>query len=82
MAKQIEEDNVVITREKAGADEALAEALPALAAAAEALENLEKKDITEIKSFAKPPPLVMMTMEAVNILLGEKPDWDSANFIS
>ncbi len=26
----------------------------------------------------KPPPLVMMTMEAVNTLLGEKVDWDTA----
>jgi dynein heavy chain len=68
MAKQIEEDNVVITREKAGADEALAEALPALAAAAEALENLEKKDITEIKSMASPPKPVMIVCMCVVIL--------------
>ena len=32
----------------------------------------------EIKSFPKPPPLVQMTMEAVCILKGEKPDWDTA----
>merc|ERR1719269_536577 len=53
-------------------------AMPALEKALKSLDSLDKKDITEIKSFAKPPPLVMMTMEAVNILLGEKPDWDSA----
>merc|ERR1719395_56109 len=52
--------------------------MPALEKALKSLDALDKKDITEIKSFAKPPPLVMMTMEAVNILLGEKPDWDSA----
>ena len=32
----------------------------------------------EIKSFAKPPPLVQTTLEAVCILKGEKPDWDTA----
>merc|ERR1719399_310316 len=53
-------------------------AMPALEKALKSLDSLDKKDIGEIKSFAKPPPLVMMTMEAVNILLGEKPDWDSA----
>merc|ERR1719428_1548175 len=53
-------------------------AMPALEAALKSLDALDKKDIQEIKSFPKPPPLVMMTMEAVNILLGEKPDWDTA----
>jgi dynein heavy chain len=31
-----------------------------------------------MKGFPKPPPLVQLTMEAVCILLGEKPDWDTA----
>jgi dynein heavy chain len=53
-------------------------AMPALENALKSLDNLDKKDIQEIKSFTKPPPLVMMTMEAVNLLLGEKTDWDSA----
>ncbi|CAE8588678.1 unnamed protein product [Polarella glacialis] len=53
-------------------------AMPALESALKSLDSLDKKDIQEIKSFAKPPPLVMMTMEAVNVLLGEKPDWDTA----
>jgi dynein heavy chain, axonemal len=59
---KIEEDNIVIVREKADADEALAAALPALAAAAAALEGLEKKDITEVKSMAKPPMPVMIVI--------------------
>ncbi|CEL99773.1 unnamed protein product [Vitrella brassicaformis CCMP3155] len=63
---------------QADAQKDLDVAMPALNAALAALDSLDKKDITEIKSFAKPPPLVMMTMEAVNILLSEKPDWDSA----
>ena len=63
------------------ADDAQADldkALPALDAAVSALSSLNKNDITEIKSFAKPPPLVQTTLEAVCILKGEKTDWDSA----
>ncbi|KAK3247052.1 hypothetical protein CYMTET_43439 [Cymbomonas tetramitiformis] len=66
---------------KAIADDAKAdldEALPALEAAVSSLNSLSKQDITEVKSFPKPPPLVQLTMEAVNTLLQEKPDWDSA----
>ena len=48
----------VIEVEKAKAAEALMEALPAVAAASEALENLDKKSLDEIKAFAKPPALV------------------------
>ena len=62
------------------ADEAKAEldeALPALQAALDSLKALSKTDIVEVKSFAKPPPLVQMTMEAVCILRQEKPDWDT-----
>lgn len=63
------------------ADEAkadLEEAMPALHAAVNSLKALNKNDIVEIKSFAKPPPLVQMTMEAVCILKQEKPDWDTS----
>ena len=63
------------------ADDARADldkALPALNAAVNALSALNKNDITEIKSFAKPPALVQMTMEAVCILNQQKPDWDTA----
>ena len=56
----------------------LDKALPALNAAVSALNSLNKNDITEIKSFAKPPPLVQTVMEAVCILKGETPDWDTA----
>ncbi|CBZ51589.1 Dynein heavy chain family protein, related [Neospora caninum Liverpool] len=53
-------------------------ATPALEAALASLDALDKKDLTEMKSFAKPPPLVIATMEVVNLLLGEKSDWDTA----
>eukprot|EP00741_Cyanophora_paradoxa_P024436 tig00022075_g23593.t1 len=56
----------------------LDEALPAFYSAVKALKSLNKNDITEVKSFAKPPPLVMTVMEAVCILKGVKPTWDES----
>lgn len=56
----------------------LAEALPVLESAVKSLNALNKNDIVEMKSFSKPPPLVMLTMEAVCTLRQEKPDWDTA----
>lgn len=56
----------------------LDQALPALERAKQSLDALKKDDITEIKSFPKPPQLVQLTMEAVNTVLGEKTDWETA----
>ena len=53
-------------------------ALPALHAAENALNSLNKNDLVEIKSFSKAPVLVRITMEAVCLLLGEATDWESA----
>ena len=53
-------------------------AMPALNNAVKALDALSKGDIVEIKNFKTPPSLVQMVMEGVCILLGAKPDWDSA----
>jgi DNA polymerase III alpha subunit len=44
-------------------------AMPALNAAKLALAKLDKKDIQEVKSFAKPPPAVVVVLEAVCLLL-------------
>jgi len=67
-AEKIAVDSVVIEKEKAEADEALGEAMPALEAAAKALENLDKASITEIKTFQKPPEAVMIVCMCVCIL--------------
>lgn len=48
-AKEIEEQNKVISVEKKEAESSLAEALPALEAAHHALQDLEKSDVTEIR---------------------------------
>ncbi|XP_037101848.1 dynein heavy chain 6, axonemal [Syngnathus acus] len=56
----------------------LNEALPALEGANQALNSLDKADISELKVFTKPPDMVMTVMEAVCILLNYKPDWPNA----
>lgn len=63
---------------QADAQSELDRALPALHAAVTALDSLDKKDITEVKGFVKPPQAVQVVMEAVCIMLGEKPDWDTS----
>lgn len=50
----------------------LNEALPALEGANQALNSLDKADISELKVFTKPPDMVMTVMEAVCILLNCK----------
>ena len=44
----------------------------------QALESLNKKDMTEIKSYGRPPALVEKVMEAVMILRGSEPTWAEA----
>lgn len=46
--------------------------MPAMEAATQALEALNKSDINEIRVFQKPPELVKYVMEAVLLLLGAK----------
>ena len=43
----------------------LEQALPALEAAVDALNSLSKDAVTEIKSYAKPPPIVASVMAAI-----------------
>ncbi|XP_026666919.1 dynein heavy chain 6, axonemal [Ceratina calcarata] len=95
--QQIESDKVkyTVTAEEAAATEKAEEtgileadarkdleaAMPALLEAQKALEALNKDDINEIRVFARPPHLVRFVMEAVNLLLGEKTDWNSARLV-
>lgn len=65
---------------KAIADDAeadLAAAKPGLLAAENAVKNLDKNAIVEIKNFAKPPGGVEFVMQALMVMLGEKTDWKS-----
>nr|CCA14061.1 PREDICTED: similar to hCG1811879 putative [Albugo laibachii Nc14] len=75
---ECEKASLIITKEKDDADAALLEALPAVEAAAAALQDLSKADLTEIKSFASPPALVMSVCMCVLILkpTGQELDLD------
>lgn len=69
LAKVKAEDTQAIADD---AQKDLDEALPALEGANQALNSLDKADISEIKVFTKPPDLVMTVMESVCILLSCK----------
>ncbi|KAJ3238670.1 Dynein heavy chain 3, axonemal [Chytriomyces hyalinus] len=51
----------------------LAEAIPALESALEALDTLKPQDITVVKSMKSPPAAVKLVMEAICIMRGIKP---------
>lgn len=67
-----QEAHKIITVEKQEAEETLNQALPALSNARDALSNLNKNDITEIRSFATPPEPVQVVTECIAILMGYK----------
>ena len=67
-SKDLAAQAIVIAVEKEKAEEALGEALPALEAAAEALRNINKDDINELKSFANPPKAVNAVTMCVQYL--------------
>eukprot|EP00435_Cladocopium_sp_Y103_P031168 s634_g7.t2 len=82
---QVEADSIRIEKEaketKILADDAtrdLEKAMPALDAAVDALEKLDKKSIAEVKAYAKPPEAVMKTMCAVMTVMEKTPSWGQA----
>jgi dynein heavy chain len=76
---QLQADSERIAIEKAEAEAVLGEAMPALEAAAAALDSLDKSEINEIKSFNNPPLPVKYTCMCVCLLKGiAKPDWKAA----
>ncbi|GLE05887.1 hypothetical protein PINS_up015068 [Pythium insidiosum] len=85
VAQRVAQDEAIVKQQQrevavcqADAQKDLDQALPALHAAVTALDGLDKKDITEVRAFVKPPQAVQMVMEAVCVMLGEKPDWDTS----
>ncbi|KAM5191717.1 dynein axonemal heavy chain 10 [Mantella aurantiaca] len=78
-AAEIEEQNKVIAVEKQEAESALAEALPILEAAKVELQKLDKSDVTEIRTFAKPPRAVQVVCECILVMRGYREiSWKSA----
>ena len=75
MAKATNEANSI----KADADKELASALPAMQAAKEAVDCLDKKALTELKALQNPPTDVLLVTKAVLIMKGEKRNYDWKN---
>jgi dynein heavy chain len=68
-----------IAIEKKVAEDGLAVALPALEEAREALKNLRKEDVTEVRSFVVPPPAVGVVCECILMMKGIKEiSWKAA----
>ncbi len=78
--KELVQADEAVANEAAGAAKAikddceaeLAVALPALKSAISALNTLKPADITNLKSFKNPPPLVRLVLEAVCVMKGIK----------
>ncbi|KAF1784691.1 P-loop containing nucleoside triphosphate hydrolase [Phytophthora cactorum] len=88
VAQRVRADEAVVKQQQrevsacqVDAQSDLDQALPALNAAVAALDSLDKKDISEVKGFVKPPQAVQVVMEALCIMLGEKADWDNSKRI-
>ena len=71
-----EKQSNIIEQEKSKADSALMEALPAVEAAAEALNNIKREDLQELKAFNNPPVHVKIVCQMCTTLrpTGEKLD--------
>ena len=67
----VAEININVSIKQADCAEDLKKAEPALFAAQEALNTLNKANLTELKSFGSPPPAVLMVTEAVMVLLAK-----------
>ena len=56
--------------------EDLSKVEPAVQEASQAVKNIRKQHLVEVRSMANPPPGVRMTLESICLLLGEgTPDW-------
>ncbi|XP_055599501.1 dynein axonemal heavy chain 2-like isoform X2 [Uranotaenia lowii] len=76
--EKIGEEEIVCKQLAAIAEADLSKAMPALNAAIAALDSLNKKDMNEIKSYARPPVKVELVLNAIMILLGKEPTWAEA----
>ncbi|KAH6659609.1 dynein heavy chain [Truncatella angustata] len=68
---QLEEKTRAIEERKRKVDRDLLDALPAVEKAKEAVQGIKKKNLTEVQSFANPPPLIKNVIAVVMIMFGQ-----------
>ena len=67
--KKVNKINIEVSAKQKDCEEDLVKAEPALLAAQQALNTLNKANLTELKSFGSPPPAVINVTAAVMVLL-------------
>ena len=67
--KEVAEKKERVAERQAECDRDLQKALPALRAAEEALDTLNRINLTELRSFAQPPPAILKVTASIQILL-------------
>lgn len=67
--RKVQEIRIEVGIKKDDCEQDLAKALPALEAAQQALNTLDKNNLTEMKSFPNPPSAVLVVASAVLVLL-------------
>lgn len=67
--KEVAEKKERVAERQAESDRDLQKALPALKAAEEALNTLNRNNLTELKSFATPPAAILRVTASLQILL-------------
>lgn len=67
--KKVAKINEEVSKKQRDCERDLARAEPALKAAAAALDTLNKANLTELKSFGKPPPIVVQVVASCMMLL-------------
>lgn len=77
-AKVIEVEKIAAIAMAEQAQEELNKTLPAFEAAIKALDSLNKRDLTELKSYGRPSYKIEKIVEAVMILLGKDTSWTEA----
>ncbi|KAL8439825.1 hypothetical protein Efla_004351 [Eimeria flavescens] len=82
LARKLDEQTGKIKERRDAVEAQLSEVEPLLKEAAEAVTNIPKKSLDELKSMANPPAMAKLAVEAVAVLItdaGEKPvSWEDA----
>ncbi|KAL8455832.1 hypothetical protein Emag_000406 [Eimeria magna] len=85
LARKLDEQTGKIKERREAVEAQLSEVEPLLKEAAEAVTNIPKKSLDELKSMANPPAMAKLAVEAVAVLItdaGDKPvSWEDARKI-